>query len=588
MLASIRLKLSDVQFTNPIHQRQAVAVQVMMLVTAVAALAGAFLFIAAPMAALPRLLSLSATLLLLLGALFSLLWVRHGNFTGGVTLIVGSTLLAVMLVLVGTGLGNAQAILFVLAPPITFAGLLGTRRLMLTTAASELVIILLVFLIDSHFQAYTHSTPASDPLTTIGIFLIALLVLTSFTENFATTIKRTLRESLEREQELQQLRASLEQSVNQRTEALQQALADGEIREAVLARALNNLHESEERQRAILNAIPDAIYRVDARGVCVDYKPEKDAPLVFDPSEIIGKHTYSIMPPDLASQLRHYGQKVLETGQLHVFEFTLVHDGKPRDRESRMVACGNGEVLSIVRDITERRRNERLKNEFVALVSHELRTPLTSIGGALGLVMNGVTGPITPAAHDMLQVAMNNSQRLLRLINDILDVERLERGMLTFDLQPLALRPLVEQAIVANEGYASQYQVALQFHSPFEDATILANGDRIQQVMANLLSNAIKFSPTDATVQVSLTRLGQQARVAVSDSGPGISNHFQPHVFEKFAQADSSDQRQNGGAGLGLSISKAIIERCGGTIGFFSNPERGTTFYFDLPILESE
>jgi DNA-binding response OmpR family regulator len=183
----------------------------------------------------------------------------------------------------------------------------------------------------------------------------------------------------------------------------------------------------------------------------------------------------------------------------------------------------------------------------------------------------------------MVDIAFNNSERLVRLINDILDMEKIESGKMVFEIAPTPLMPLIEQAIEANQSYAEQYGVALTLKHALPDAMANIDSDRTIQVLTNLISNAAKFSPRGSAVELSVVRLEGKIRVSVEDHGPGISEEFSSRIFQKFAQADSSDTRQKGGTGLGLSISKAIVERFGGELGFETEIGKGTTFYFDLP-----
>jgi PAS domain S-box-containing protein len=236
------------------------------------------------------------------------------------------------------------------------------------------------------------------------------------------------------------------------------------------------------------------------------------------------------------------------------------------------------------RDITERKAIDRMKNEFISVVSHELRTPLTSIRGALGLIAGGAVGDLPTKMRSMIDIALKNSERLIRLINDILDIEKIESGQMIFSMQPTNLHSLVLQAIDANRAYGDQYGITFRYDTAFDPAWIMADADRIIQVITNLLSNAAKFSPAGSVVHVMIAPLNQSTiRLSVADQGPGIPDSFRHRIFQKFAQADSSSTRQQGGTGLGLSIAKAIIERHHGQIGFVSTIGSGTTFFVDLP-----
>jgi signal transduction histidine kinase len=226
---------------------------------------------------------------------------------------------------------------------------------------------------------------------------------------------------------------------------------------------------------------------------------------------------------------------------------------------------------------------ERLKDEFVSTVSHELRTPLTSIRGSLSLLSGGVAGPLAPPVAELVGIAHKNSERLLRLINDILDLDKVESGKLDLHQEPAELAPLLVQAVEAHRGYADEYGVCMEAVLEAPGARARVDADRLGQVLANLLSNAIKFSPRGERVTVRLSRQGPGLRVGVEDRGPGVPEAFRARIFQKFAQADGSDARRRNGTGLGLSIARALVERQGGTLDFASAPGAGTTFWFDLP-----
>jgi PAS domain S-box-containing protein len=240
----------------------------------------------------------------------------------------------------------------------------------------------------------------------------------------------------------------------------------------------------------------------------------------------------------------------------------------------------------VISDISKEKEIERTKNEFISIVSHELRTPLTSIRGSLGLISSGAMGPISESIMELLDIANNNSLRLIQLINDILDIEKIEAGKMKFVFKTHEIMPIIEQSIEANKLYAQQYNVKLQLENALPDIKINVDKDRLIQVITNLLSNASKFSPPNCTVKISVILINNTVRICIKDCGAGIPEEFQDTIFQKFAQADSSDSRQKGGTGLGLSICKAIVEKLGGNIGFETQKNIGTTFYIDLPICQ--
>jgi signal transduction histidine kinase len=234
-------------------------------------------------------------------------------------------------------------------------------------------------------------------------------------------------------------------------------------------------------------------------------------------------------------------------------------------------------------DITEGKEIERLKAEFVSTVSHELRTPLTALIGALGLLDRQAAGKLAPDAAMFLGMARQNGERLAVLINNILDIEKIESGRMEFRLDAVDIRPLLERAVSLNAPYAEKLGVRFELGAA-DEAVVSGDEDRLLQVLTNLMSNGAKFSPKGSAVSVSAVKRDAAVRVSVADSGPGVPEEFRGRIFGKFAQADGSDTRGRGGTGLGLSISRAIVEKLGGTMDYQSTPGKGATFYFDLPL----
>lgn len=241
--------------------------------------------------------------------------------------------------------------------------------------------------------------------------------------------------------------------------------------------------------------------------------------------------------------------------------------------------------VAVERDITERMQNDQRKMEFISTVSHELRTPLTSIVGALGLLMGGAFGELPEKPHAMLKLAHQNSQRLGRLINDLLHMQKMEAGMMHFDLLPHALETLLHDAINVNRPYADHLQVQLVLAGEIPAVQLLVDAGRFQQALANLLSNACKYSRAGQLVTISTTLTPQKKlRIEVADTGEGIPEVFRERIFQKFAQADASDSRAKGGTGLGLAITKEIVQQMQGEIGYRSEFGKGTVFFVEMPL----
>jgi PAS domain S-box-containing protein len=239
-------------------------------------------------------------------------------------------------------------------------------------------------------------------------------------------------------------------------------------------------------------------------------------------------------------------------------------------------------VIGVAWDITDLKHVARMKSEFVSTVSHELRTPLTSIRGSLGLIASGVAGELPATAQELIDIAYKNSERLSLLINDLLDIERIESGKMRLDLQRHALRTLLEQATAANQGFAQSYAVHLQLVNNL-DVILVVDANRFMQIMANLISNAVKFSNADDPVEIAAIDAETRIRIEVRDRGPGIPLEFRERIFQHFSQADASDTRARGGSGLGLAITKTLVEKMQGEIGFVDRSGGGTIFFVEFP-----
>ncbi|WP_305966355.1 GAF domain-containing protein [Marinobacter salsuginis] len=240
-----------------------------------------------------------------------------------------------------------------------------------------------------------------------------------------------------------------------------------------------------------------------------------------------------------------------------------------------------------ITNVDERQKIDEMKNQFISTVSHELRTPLTSISGSLGLIMGGATGPINEKTEQMLDIARRNSKQLRRLIDDLLDIEKLISGNVSFDLSVEKLDRAAIAAIEEIEPMADKRGVKIRLNQVAQNLYAEYDSGKLIQALTNLLSNAIKFSPEGGVVDVCLVRAGSKARLEVTDRGPGVPNSFRDRIFQKFAQANSTSSRSKEGTGLGLSITKEIMSQMGGNVGFESHEGKGATFWLELALVQA-
>jgi PAS domain S-box-containing protein len=359
---------------------------------------------------------------------------------------------------------------------------------------------------------------------------------------------------------------------------------------------VQSLKENVLFTQAILDNVIDGIITIDNRGIVQSFNRAAETIFGYTADEIIGRNVNMLMPEPYHSEHDDYLENYHATGIPRIIGIGREVEGRRKDGSifpmdlavSRSTHNGQLLFIGLVRDITERKRVELMKTEFVSTVSHELRTPLTSITGALGLVVGGALGEVPEQAKVMLDIAYKNSKRLALLINDLLDMEKLAAGKMYLDLQTQPLMPLVEQTLEAVRAYGEQYQVNFKLIERADGIQVRVDSGRLQQVLTNFLSNAAKFSPPGAQVEVAVRQHKNVVQVEVIDHGPGISAEFRSRIFQKFSQADSSDTREKGGTGLGLSISKEFIERMSGLIGFDSEEGRGAHFHFQLPVCQTQ
>jgi PAS domain S-box-containing protein len=385
--------------------------------------------------------------------------------------------------------------------------------------------------------------------------------------------------------------------------AYQRLSSDNADIQAQLGEQLDSLLDAHREVQAAARKLalfsqraPIAVFEVDPNATILDMNPAAENLFGYGAAELLGRNCITmLLGHEDRERIQKWWPEFVAAGEPGTLmtERCLRRDGLelPCEWTLTPLADDDNRVTSIVlqgRDITQQRAAERVRSEFTSTLSHELRTPLTSILGSLQLLLSGALGAVPKDQEELVEVAERNGQRLLDLINEVLDIEKIESGRVSLVPEPIDLEGLVGESIRLNQGFADRFQVRLVMQE--EPVKVMVRGDRkrLMQVMTNFLSNAAKFSPPDSDVEVGLKSAGEVVRMSVSDRGPGIPEAFRSRIFGRFAQADSADSRIKGGTGLGLAISKRLIEMMQGRVGFEDRPGGGTTFYFELPVLHPE
>ena len=390
---------------------------------------------------------------------------------------------------------------------------------------------------------------------------------------------------------------SLIRNLQQKEKALKQFNVTLENRLAQqtleLTQALNVVRENENRIRTKIETAQDAFIEGGYQGQITGWNLQAEKMLGWTREEILGRPLSTVIPErfraSMSKALELFTSKgVAEFANTRLERLVLTRDRREIPVEVRISLIHNSKLKSFrafLHDISERKQAERTKSEFLSTASHELRTPLTAIYAALDMLHSGMAGELPPDAKELLAISHKSAERLVRLINDVLDVEKIDSSSMPYAMVVQPLLPLVRQAITATRSYADQYQVKYELTSAGADALVRVDADRVIQVLVNLLSNAAKFSPAGgAVVTIKLQQLSGHVRASIIDSGSGVPENFRDRIFQRFAQADSSDRRQKGGTGLGLNICKSLIEQHHGRIDFVSRPGEGCEFFFDLPL----
>ncbi|MDZ7705116.1 MAG: ATP-binding protein [Trueperaceae bacterium] len=350
------------------------------------------------------------------------------------------------------------------------------------------------------------------------------------------------------------------------------------------------LRESEARNRALLEAIPDAIVCHDRDGYYVDIVPPKDFVPLRDITLMVGKHIDDVLPADVAREVRRQIDLAFQNDEVNTYEYPVEVGGERRYREGRMVAINDREVFSIIRDVTDRKEAERAiaeasrrKSEFLATMSHELRTPLTSILGFSEVLIEGFFGPLNDKQRAYLGDILTSGQHLLSLINDVLDLSKIEAGRLELEPETLSATDIARGSLGVVQERAQKHDLSLRTELPDTPATLVADPRKLKQMLYNYLSNAVKFTPKGGSIVLHVEDAADEVRFEVTDTGIGIAPEDHAKLFRAFSQVDSSLTRNYEGTGLGLSLVKQLAELHGGRVWVRSVFGEGSTFGFALP-----
>lgn len=356
------------------------------------------------------------------------------------------------------------------------------------------------------------------------------------------------------------------------------------------------LRESEGRVRAVVDHVLDGIITINEDGVMESVNPAAQRIFGYSAEEMVGRHFTSLVPEADRSEYEDYLKKHLRVSKGRPIGFGLEITGQRRDGDTFPMELGLSDMwiderytfIGIIRDITERKDIEGMKDRFVSVVSHELRTPLTSALGSLGLLAEGVAGELSDKGRNLLAIARTNMERLVRLVNDILSVNDVQSGKLQLRKAPVEIAALLERSIQFHQMPAANAGVSITLQRGSPGLCVYADYDRLFHAVNHLISNAVKFSPRDGSVEVAVTQRADKVRVSVTDHGSGVPDANHDRIFMPFADTEPNDRGSRGGAGLGLSIAKAIIEKHGGQIDFITEPDAGACFFFELPILQKQ
>lgn len=349
-------------------------------------------------------------------------------------------------------------------------------------------------------------------------------------------------------------------------------------------RMANDLAEATRKEKLILDNAIDVICSLDPKGMFAAVNPAAFEAWGYKEEQLIGHNYTELISSENVQDFRETLERIKsDTGTLANVETRVITTSGERVDVQWSLRWSDSENLyfCVAHDVSDRKRVEQLKQDFVAMISHELRTPLTAMQAMLALLANGSYGEINESGSKRIKGAKTSVTRLIMLINDLLDMEKMEAGKLSMTYSDVELSEVVERSVDTIEGFAEEHNVKVKVST--KPVTVLGDADRLIQVFVNLLSNAVKYSEEDGTVELNIDVDGEECEVQVIDHGDGIPQGFEEKIFERYEQAPTAGGKRRKGTGLGLPICKAIVEQHGGTIGVRATPGGGSTFWFCIP-----
>ena len=351
----------------------------------------------------------------------------------------------------------------------------------------------------------------------------------------------------------------------------------------------SKITQAELQERTMLDRLRDEVYVISTDTLELLYLNKRALQMMgWTSQDIVGKRLSDVSTSFDEAAFRSRATRLL-SGEAEAVLYETIKNDIPIEVSLQLdrTLDGTTRFVSVARDISKRKRAERDKEEFVATVSHELRSPLTSIKGVLNLIASGAVGQVPDRAAPLINVALRNVDRLVRLITNLLDLEKLDADMMDMRFETVDLVAFAEDAVAANAGFGHEYDVTLRRVGSKAALYASISRDGMMQVLTNLLSNAVKFSERGGCVDLGVIETPDGVRLTITDRGPGIPAEAQKLLFARFVQVHTPEDQRRNGTGLGLSIAKSIVEKHSGRIWFTSEVGQGTTFFIDLPKAES-